>query len=69
MEKPSEILRRAQVPDFDDYFNAVEWLRERAACGEHPPPKSSADILAWALDELTIQVEQARDDVHAVKQR
>ena len=69
MDKLSTILRAAHLPGIDDFLAAVEWLRERAAYGEHPCPRAPGDVLAWALDELVIQVEQAQDHAEEAPDR
>jgi hypothetical protein len=45
----------------DTLTSSVEWLQERAATAGWPVPDAPEDLVAWALDEMAIQIDQARD--------
>jgi hypothetical protein len=49
----------AQV--LDTLAASVAWLQERATTAGWPVPDAPEELAAWALDEMAIQIEQARD--------
>ncbi|MCP4643657.1 MAG: hypothetical protein GY851_24635 [bacterium] len=44
----------------DTLASSIAWLQERAAMVERPMPDTPDKLVAWALDELTIQIHQAQ---------
>ncbi len=44
----------------DTLTSSIAWLQERAAMAEYPLPDTPEKLVAWALDELTIQIHQAQ---------
>ena len=50
-----------EVTSPDAKANAIAFLQERAACGGWSIPDTPEEIAAWALDEMTVQIELAQD--------
>ena len=45
----------------DTLTSSIAWLQERAAMAEYPLPDTPEKLVAWALDELMMQIHQAQD--------
>jgi hypothetical protein len=53
----------------DTLTSSVEWLQERAATAGWPVPDAPEELVAWALDEMAIQIDQARDHPEEAAER
>ncbi|MEA3339464.1 MAG: hypothetical protein U9R15_05805 [Chloroflexota bacterium] len=56
-QPPSRVIEVAA----DARANAIAFLKERAACGGWLIPNTLEEIAVWALDEMNVQIDMARD--------